>query len=254
MKNLRVAVALLLLQSTNAFQPSTPNAFTRPSTQTMMAASANNQNLVVISPPGGVGEVAAVQAAKMGSSVRWFVISPPASTSSVTLSAQTMESIQNSNGGTVELAGAKADTLLLSPDDSASSVNAVKTWCGAADGVICVMDGVDDAVAALNEQFGGKGMNYDEVQKAKNAMVDAIKVAAKEASGSATGMKIAVLPAKEGDDADEEEKEGGDGLLSGLFKGNAVDVPSSLTAAMGSNSLATLRYGELFGIPESSVS
>jgi hypothetical protein len=31
-------------------------------------------------------------------------------------------------------------------------------------------------------------------------------------------------------------------------------VPSSLTSAMGSNNLATLRYGELFGLPESSVS
>jgi hypothetical protein len=246
---LRWAVTIILLGSTDAFLPS-QSISSRKHTSLQMATS---QNLVVISPPGGVGEVAAVQAAKMGSSVRWFVISPPASTSSVTLSALTMDSIQKSNGGTVELAGAKADTLLLPPDDSASSVKAVSTWCGSADGVICVMDGVEEAIAALNEQVGGKGMEYNELQKAKNSMIDAIKVAAKEASGSVTGMKVVVLPAAQARD-DDEDKESGDGFLSGLLGGNKVDVPASLNAAMGSNNLATLRHGELFGLPESSVS
>jgi hypothetical protein len=246
---LRWAVTIILLGSTDAFLPS-QSISSRKHTSLQMATS---QNLVVISPPGGVGEVAAVQAAKMGSSVRWFVISPPASTSSVTLSALTMDSIQKSNGGTVELAGAKADTLLLPPDDSASSVKAVSTWCGSADGVICVMDGVEEAIAALNEQVGGKGMEYNELQKAKNSMIDAIKVAAKEASGSVTGMKVVVLPAAQAGD-DDEDKESGDGFLSGLLGGNKVDVPASLNAAMGSNNLATLRHGELFGLPESSVS
>lgn len=247
MKSLRIAATIILLRSANAFL-SPSNTKSRPNQALHMAVS---KNLVVISPPGGVGEVAAVEAAKQGSSVRWFVISPPTSTSSVALSAQTMNSIQNSNGGNVELAGAQADTLLLPADDADSSLKAVSTWCGSADGVICVMDGVEEAIFALNAERSGKGMDYNEIENTRNAMVDAIKVAAKEASGSASGMKVAVLPAALDDDVEEGEEDGA-GFLGGLLKGNKVEVPSSLNSALGRNSVATLRHGELFGVPESS--
>lgn len=154
----------------------------------------------------------------------------------------------------MELAGAQADTLLLSADDADSSLKAVSTWCGSADGVICVMDGVEEAIAALNAERSGKGMDYNEIENTRNAMVDAIKVAAKEASGSASGMKVAVLPAALDDDVEEGEgEEDGAGFLGGLLKGNKVEVPSSLNSALGRNSVATLRHGELFGVPESSV-
>jgi len=202
--------------------------------------------LVVISPPGGIGEVVAVQAAKMGSSVRWFVISPPASTASVTLPP-------NISG--IEVAGAEADTLLLPTDDDSSAVKAVATWCSSASGVICVMDGVEQSVAAMNNQPNVKPMEYSEIEKAKNVMMDAIKIAAKEASGSVSsqGMKIAILSADLIGSEEENEEEKGGGLLGGIFGGNQVVVPSSLVSAMGNN-VATLRYGELFGLPESSVS
>ncbi len=155
----------------------------------------------------------------------------------------------------MEFAGAQADTLLLPPEDADSSIKAVSTWCGKADGVICVMDGVEEAIAALNEQVGGKGMEYNEYQRVKKAMLDAIKVAAKEASGSASGVKVAVLPAAQGDQEEDEAKEGeGDGFLIGFLRGSKVDVPASLKAALGGNNVATLRYGDLFGLPESSVS
>lgn len=152
----------------------------------------------------------------------------------------------------MELAGAQADTLLLPADDADSSLKAVSTWCGSADGVICVMDGVEEAIFALNAERSGKGMDYNEIENTRNAMVDAIKVAAKEASGSASGMKVAVLPAALDDDVEEGEEDGA-GFLGGLLKGNKVEVPSSLNSALGRNSVATLRHGELFGVPESSV-
>lgn len=198
--------------------------------------------LVVISPPGGIGEVAALQAAKMGASVRWFVISPPSSTTSVTIPP-------NISG--IEVAGAQADTLLLPTDDASSAVKAVATWCASASGIICVMDGIEQSVAAMNSV---KPMEYAEIEKTKSVMMDAIKIAAKEASGSVSsqGMKIAILSADLiGSDEEKEEEKGG-GLLGGIFKGNQVGVPSSLISAMGTN-VATLRYGELFGLPESSV-
>jgi hypothetical protein len=55
---------------------------------------------------------------------------------------------------------------------------------------------------------------------------------------------------------DDDEKEENSGLLGGLL-GKKVQVPKSLRRALSSGSetsLAILRYGELFGIPESSVS
>jgi hypothetical protein len=96
-----------------------------------------------------------------------------------------------------------------------------------------------------------------------NTVVEnAIKVAAKKACSSPSTMKIAVIPAtmdalkvKDVGSEDEEEEEG-PGFLSSLFSGGKVEVPSSLSKAMKSSgrNFATLRYGELFGIPESSVS
>lgn len=244
MANLRIAATLLVFAfgTTNAFLPS-QTVGSRSRTNLRMAADGK---LVVISPPGGIGEVVAVQAAKMGASVRWFVISPPSSTTSVTLPP-------NISG--IEVAGAQADTLLLPTDDSSSAVKAVATWCASASGVICVMDGVEQSVAAMNSQPGVKPMEYAEIEKTKNVMMDAIKIAAKEASGSVSsqGMKIAILSADLIGSDEEKEVEKGGGLLGGIFGGNQVGVPSSLVSAMGNN-VATLRYGELFGLPESSVS
>jgi len=99
-----------------------------------------------------------------------------------------------------------------------------------------------------------KPMEYSEIEKAKNVMMDAIKIAAKEASGSVSsqGMKIAILSADLIGSEEENEEEKGGGLLGGIFGGNQVVVPSSLVSAMGNN-VATLRYGELFGLPESSA-
>lgn len=238
------ATALLFVFSrSNAFLPS-QNIISRPHTNLRMSADGN---LVIISPPGGVGEVAALRAASMGSSVRWFVISPPSSTASVTLPP-------NTSG--IEVAGAQADTLLLPTDDSSSAVKALATWCSSASGIICVVDGVEQSIAAMNSQPGGRPMENSDVAKTRKIMIDAIKVAAKEASKSVSfgGMKVAVVSADLIGSEEEEEKEKGGGLFDGLLGGNQVEVPSSLTSAMGSNNLATLRYGELFGLPESSVS
>lgn len=154
----------------------------------------------------------------------------------------------------MEVAGAQSDTLLLASDDKDSSLGAVKTWCGSPDGVICVMDGVEESIELLNQQKSGKGMEFNEVERVRNSMVDAIKVAAKEASRSATGsgMNVAVLPADlEDSDGEEDEEKENSGFLSGIFGGNKVDVPATLASAMG-NKLVTLRHGELFGVPESS--
>jgi hypothetical protein len=232
-----------------AFTPTSFRARNLDSTQLHM------DKLVVISPPGGVGEVSAVNAAKKGSSVRWFVITPPSSDANISLSSQTLQSIQNL-GGKIELAGAKADTLLLPVDDSSSAISAVSKWCEDADGLICVLDGIDESISSLETQTGTKSLDANEIAKTKGILVDAIKVAAKEAGLKTKGMKIAVVSADEVDVADEDEKEENGGLFGGLL-GKKVQVPKSLTKAISFGSktnVAILRYGQLFGIPESSVS
>jgi hypothetical protein len=188
------------------------------------------KSLVVLSPPGGVGEVAAVKAAIMGGSVKWFVISgADGKGTAVSFPTETLEEVKAA-GGSVELAGADAQSLL-----DASAIPAFRQWCGGADGMICTMDGVS----------GIKTKDDDPVTTWQNA----IKVAAKEASANIRGMKLAVLPADEDDDADAQSSEGT--LLSSLFGKKEGDVPASLAAALGKPT--KLRHGELFGTPETSV-
>ena len=206
------------------------------------AASAASKKIVVVSPPGGVGEVAAVSAAKLGNSVRWFVVSgsdDAAAASSVSLPSSVLDAIAGA-GGTIELAGADASSLLLPPDDASSAIGAVSKWCGAADGLVCTYDGADDEIA--------------------DAVMNAVKVASREAAGSvARSGRVAVLPAPTAADAEddgEQEAGGAGGLFQSLLGGSSVDVPSTLEGAIGDGSIKVtkLRHGELFGIPESSVS
>lgn len=184
-----------------------------------------SKSIVVISPPGGVGEVAAVKAACQGSSVRWFVISN-AQGDSVALSPQTLEEIVASQGS-LELAGAKVEDLKSGGDE----LTAVSQWCGAADGLICTYDGT-----AGNTDFEA-----------------AIRLATQRAAGGIRGPQVAVLAAEE--DLEDQYKSGGDnseGFLSGLFR-NAPPIPSSLPKAFsGDGTACVVRHGQLFGLPESS--
>jgi len=255
MANFKLAASLMLLASANAFTLPTTGITVR-SSSISSSSQLQMSNVVVISPPGGIGEVAAVKAAKMGSSVRWFVITPPSSTATVALSGSTMDSIAKDGKGTgsVELAGAQADSLLLPTDDSASALSAVSTWCGSnLDGIICVYDGVEESITAANNVPGAKPMDGGEVFKTRTAMMDAIRVAAKEASAGVVrdGVKVALLPFEKEKTGGEEE-DSGLAFLGSLLGGNKVEIPSTLSAALGSNNLVTVRYGDLFGIPESS--
>ena len=187
------------------------------------------KNLIVISPPGGVGEVTSVEAAKNGNAVKWFVVSPKSS--SIKLSANTLQDIETA-GGSVQLAGASIEDLL-----NGEAVSAVSTWCGSADGIVCTYDSSSSSSSEEEE----------------NDWKNAIKIAAREASSKNTiaGVKLAILSSNEenlldDDDNDASEEEGG-GLLSNLFNSNAVKIPSTLSSAMGSTKVTKLRYGSLFG-------
>ena len=62
----------------------------------------------------------------MGSAVRWFVVSQEAD-QNVVLSQTALDQIANA-GGTVELAGADVESLLLPEEDPKSVISAVSAW------------------------------------------------------------------------------------------------------------------------------
>lgn len=268
------ALAALLLSSavttTGAFTtPTSPRvsiSSPRLAASTTALAAASSPDLVVISPPGGIGEITSIEAARLGGSVKWFVVSAPEGSSSVpgtklALTAETLAAIEKS-GGALDLAGATADSLLAQPDEGSGSntngaLNAMASWCGSGSAsgnsgktIICTYDGADEEKLRLDRTKSAEERDAsanDEVELIRSG----VRVAAREAVRGGSGKTIALLAAGEelSDGDDEEEK--GPGFLAGLFGGNVLEVPETLGEAMKGTS-AVMRYGELFGAPESS--
>mmetsp|Transcript_23587 Transcript_23587/g.65461 ORF Transcript_23587/g.65461 Transcript_23587/m.65461 type:complete len:561 (+) Transcript_23587:156-1838(+) len=208
-------------------------------------------NIVVVSPPGGVGEVAAVKAACLGSSVRWFVVSDPgedensssasSGSSVVTLAPQALRDIADASGS-LELAGATVRDLTKGGDNERS---AVSQWCGSADGLICTYDGAEDGNSGDAKGFRA-----------------ALRVAAMEASKSVAGPQVAVLSAEEdlednnAENKSKDDESGGiSNLVGSLLGGSSASIPSTLARSLSSSrgeDICVVRHGELFGIPESS--
>jgi len=152
-------------------------------------------------------------------------------------------------GGSIELAGANADSLLVNSDDGNSAASAVSTWCRGTKAILCTYDGAEEEKrrSDLAKSADERGGNEDKMIRSS------IRVAAREAVGVAGAgvSKIAILSAGEeiGDDEVTEQK--GKGFLGGLFGGNAVEIPDTMSEAM-QGATAIVRHGELFGAPESS--
>ncbi|KAG7350895.1 hypothetical protein IV203_010255 [Nitzschia inconspicua] len=223
-----ILLALLWTAVVRAFVPfgrmshSTVTYSTKSSMKTTTMAAANS--IVVISPPGGVGEVAAVKAACRGSAVRWFIITNTQGYS-VSLAPQTLEDISASNGA-LDVAGATVEDLKSGGEELA----AVSKWCGTADGIICTYDGTSG-----NLDFQA-----------------ALRLATQQASGGIQGTQVAVLAAEEDLEEEVNDNEGVDRFLSGLFR-NSPPIPSSLPKSFsGKGSVCVVRHGQLFGLPESS--
>jgi len=238
----RTLLLLLTVVCSNAFTlPNRANSRPFRSLSSSSSLAATN-SLVVISPPGGVGEVTAVKAAAMGAAVRWFVVGlDKMSEQNVVLAPEALESIAAA-GGSVELAGADVESLLLPVDDPASALAAVQAWCGLSDALVCTFDGVEVAVPTKEQE--------DPVTDWKNA----IMLAAKETSAGVTGKKLAILSTTEAMEEVEVESRGIGDFVGSLFGSKGLSVPVSLPAAMAADaaSVTLLRHGQLFGLPESS--
>jgi len=249
------------------------------SSSTALSSSSNGEaTIIVISPPGGIGEITSVESAKSGGSVRWFVVSAPSSSGDgggekIALTSETLGAIER-NGGSMELAGASADSLLSYNDDGgsgsgSSALAAMSSWLESSvpKSVICTYDGaieerkrIDRSMTAEEREKKGGGGDVEEMIRS------GVRLAAREAARAARGngggsKKIAILGAEEettamngGGEENEEKKGGGGGLLGALFGGNdELEIPTSLVEAMD-GATAIVRYGELFGAAESSVS
>eukprot|EP00548_Thalassiothrix_antarctica_P008425 CAMPEP_0194134416 /NCGR_PEP_ID=MMETSP0152-20130528/4503_1 /TAXON_ID=1049557 /ORGANISM="Thalassiothrix antarctica, Strain L6-D1" /LENGTH=653 /DNA_ID=CAMNT_0038830143 /DNA_START=334 /DNA_END=2295 /DNA_ORIENTATION=- len=185
----------------------------------------NNSNnvLVVVSPPGGVGEVAAVEAARLGSRVKWFVVSSSINSASISvkLSSMTLSEISK-RGGSVQIAGAQdADLVKLSGDESR---DAVRAWCDSStssnaatalsSSLVCCLDGVDDIeIEEDPDDMGDKNAKAKKKKDAIETWKQGVMVAAREASQSDiisnNSRRIAIVSAtaereNNGDDSNEE--------------------------------------------------
>ncbi|KAL7575726.1 hypothetical protein ACA910_003060 [Epithemia clementina (nom. ined.)] len=211
--------------------------------------------LVVVSPPGGVGEVVAVKAATMGTTVKWLVVSPPSSETvdqrvvaqdQVVLSQQALVDI-DAAGGKVEIARSDAPSVLLSKDDKDSALPALEAWCRGAGGLICTYD--------TAEPPKKRKLRRDEEER-QIVWRNAIKVAAREAAKSVKGAKLAILSSEES--VGVESKESTDSIkraVGSFLGGGKIEIPDSLASAIESatgGNVMFLRYGQLFGTPESS--
>jgi hypothetical protein len=218
------AILLSLLgYVSEAFVPSS-KALGAPRLSATTLEMASGQSVIVVSPPGGVGEVAAVKAACLGCAVRWFVVSSETG-SSVSLAPQALQEISDASGS-LALAGASVEDLKAGGD----AIAAVSKWCSSANGIVCTYDG----------------------SEANTELKAAILVAVNEAAKGVSGPRVAILGADEDLD-DEDEGQSGDGMagLVGSLFGGSKSGPSTLSKALGGKP-SIVRHGELFGIPESS--
>ncbi|KAL7428051.1 hypothetical protein ACHAXH_003897 [Discostella pseudostelligera] len=256
------------------------------------SSSSNVDVVVVISPPGGIGEMTSIEAARLGGSVKWFVVSPPSTTTTTTtaaasassesssvkqvvsLTSDTLTAIQSS-GGSLELAGASADSLLQQqiPDNnngrstsssSNSALTAMAAWCANSK---CIISTYDNGSSMNNKD--------NEIMMEETMIRAAIRLATKEAVGnmqpttasttSNGGSKknvIAILPtgveevvesmASSDNNNNKGEASGGGGLFGIDLFGGKKDEPLVPTTLMNAGGSIVIRYGELFGAPESS--
>ncbi|KAL3761977.1 hypothetical protein ACHAW5_006683 [Stephanodiscus triporus] len=274
---------------------------------------ARRRTITVISPPGGLGEMSAIESARLGGNVRWFVVSRPSSsssstsasatakaraatttatttvtTASVSLSSGTVEAIRKS-GGSLEFAGAYADDLL--GDRGGGALAALGSWCSGSSAVLCTYDDGATTTGRGAERSAAPGDASSADPHAATAVRAGIRLAAREvarggmtttmggddANDEAGAAIVAMLAAGEEREGEEDAAgvvAGGGGVLGGLgsmFAGlvagggkeedgmsttTTTAPPRTLKEAVtggGRGGAATvIRYGELFGAPESS--
>ena len=266
-------------------------SFTQLSLSSSSSSASTNKNVIVISPPGGLGEITSINSAKLGGHVKWFVVSASQQQQQqqqIALTSETLNTISNS-GGSLDFAGASADTLLCndgggidSSSSSNSALSAMSSWLltnkegdtnTKSSSIICTYDGALEEKKRINSYKSQEeiesSLNNEDIL-IKNGIKLAARMAVNTLSSNNNGGKsfemIALLSATEevgmmsvddNNDSKGGENNGGvGGFIGELFGGgkdNTVDIPTSLNGALGGGLTTVVRYGDLFGAPESSV-
>lgn len=289
-----IVSVLSLLLSSDAFAPSPSSSFllrVASSSSLKVNGSGNgnnfNNDIVVISPPGGVGEMTATESAKLGGNVKWFIVAPPSAASistktagSVSISAETMSYIHNS-GGSIDFASACTTDLLQSSEGSNNSneaLNAMRSWCNNPSCIIATYDGINIAIAkSLSSTSSGSVGDSAGEGRVMGEMIESmrsgIRLAAREVSRNCRSNSRSIAILATGEEQEIAEEAGAGGGVSGMVGNlesmianlvgkstNSNDMPCTLKQAIstssstssGTTTTTVIRYGELFGAPESS--
>mmetsp|Transcript_1206 Transcript_1206/g.2442 ORF Transcript_1206/g.2442 Transcript_1206/m.2442 type:complete len:533 (-) Transcript_1206:40-1638(-) len=224
----------------SAFSPIAPLRSSR-----TMPLHMSNLNVIVVSPPAGLGETIAVRAASLGSRVRWFVISSDNSdgsdSSTKLILSPTIRKELEASGGSIDLAGCPASDLTgeNGSNAAATAADALRSWIGgsSASSIGAIIATEDD------------GTDSDSGICGRAARV-AARVAL--AAVSQTCRTVAVVPLGTG--SGEGKEEGGKfflpGAISGLLGGSEVTIPPTLPFALGGVPDVTVSHAALFGVPE----
>ncbi len=236
------------------------------------------QKIVIVSPPGGIGEVTAVKVAQQGYHVKWLVIrSSPESDNNnynnrmnepaesvVTISQEILNDI-GSVGGSIQLAGADTTDLM-------SSIDAITTWCDQANVIVSTVDGVDQGDILTRDSRKRLTEKDENENDTRNEWKKAIYVATRAvATNTKASTKIAILSAADMEDTKSDDNDNNNNSLlsplTNLFKsgggGDNMNIPTSLSDALTvsnnnnnnaeQDQIIKLRHGAvLFGLPETS--
>jgi hypothetical protein len=220
---------------------------------------------VIISPSGGIGEITATTLAKEGCAVRWFVVDDN-SNNKLYLPKETWDAIKE-RSGELDIAGGDASSILLPESNSNSLAGNVRQWSDALGGdskisaiVACVdagdMDGMEDGF-----------MEDDATQVIQNAVKCVTKIACSKLPPSVRRIEIDSVPMVAEDGPGQQANPTSTVVnwisktpIGSVFGGDG-DIPSLRQALVTSSALTddnvnllTIRYGDLFGSPESDVS
>jgi len=178
------------------------------------------RKIVIVSPPGNIGEISAIESALRGASVYWFVVTSSTYGKNVKFSQDTWQSIKR-NGGSIEIAG-----MTYKPQTE----KVILQWCGNdIDSLICTLDGIDE-----------KDENIQDWENSINVVVQEANSGLKK-----DGKKIVLSPLNSilyNEDTN---------LIPTFLK---KPIPKSLIDAVSENNsnICVIRYGQLFGSPETS--
>ncbi|KAL7479105.1 hypothetical protein ACHAW6_004851 [Cyclotella cf. meneghiniana] len=222
-----------LFSTVAAFAP-VPASRTCLSLLASAVALSSSPDLVIISPPGGISKIASLEAARLGKSIKLFIVS----LSSLLL--------------TMLLCPTHCPpSLHLGEGEDDGAVSAVEAWCKGTKAVVCTYDGAEEEERRVDKaRSGEERQNKGSVEK---SIRRGIRMAARYAVGGADAGAAKVVALYSGEEmgtdvgANTEEKKG----LLDLFRGNENAVPDTLVDAMR-GAVNVVRYGELFGAPESS--